>query len=138
MPVRLVIGDEPSILRALRRGRRNVVVLDVGELQSLLEQAAHQLRDQPGPAPLAQPASSSFDWDRYVAERLAAGSENLYAETVERAERELLLRVLRHTRGNQVQAARILGITRGSVRTKIRTLGISIACSVCAQDEQGG
>ena len=41
-------------------------------------------------------------------------------------ERSLLTRVLRHTGGNQVQAAKLLGITRGSLRTKIRTLGIQI------------
>ena len=35
-------------------------------------------------------------------------------------EREVLVRVLRHTDGNQLQAARILGITRGSLRNKIR------------------
>ncbi len=41
-------------------------------------------------------------------------------------EREVLVRVLQHTDGNQLQAARILGITRGSLRNKIRALGISI------------
>jgi two-component system nitrogen regulation response regulator GlnG len=51
-------------------------------------------------------------------------------------EREVLVRVLRHTGGNQLQAARILGITRGSLRTKIRTLGITIARSVWSDDDQ--
>ena len=52
-------------------------------------------------------------------------------------EREVLVRVLQHTAGNQLQAARILGITRGSLRNKIRTLGISIARSVWSDDDQG-
>ena len=38
--------------------------------------------------------------------------------------------------GNQVQAARLLGITRGSLRNKIRTLGISIARLVWSDDGQ--
>ena len=38
----------------------------------------------------------------------------------------LLPRVLRHTGGNQLRAAKILGITRGSLRTKLRELGIRI------------
>jgi two-component system nitrogen regulation response regulator GlnG len=50
-------------------------------------------------------------------------------------ERVLLARILQHTGGNQVQAARILGITRGSLRTKIRDLGITIARTVAAGDE---
>ena len=41
-------------------------------------------------------------------------------------ERQLITRVLRHTGGNQVQAAKILGIDRGSLRSKIRSLGISL------------
>jgi two-component system nitrogen regulation response regulator GlnG len=128
---------------------------NVRELQSVLKQAILQMRGQvllPEALPRhlhqpttpafgaldasgAGPRSLMFDWDSYVAERLAAGTENLHAETVELMERELLLRVLRHTQGNQVKAARILGITRGSVRTKIKALGISIERSVSAEDD---
>ncbi|HSQ54546.1 MAG TPA: helix-turn-helix domain-containing protein, partial [Gemmata sp.] len=43
---------------------------------------------------------------------------------------------LRHTGGNQLQAARILGITRGSLRTKIRALGIKIDRSIWSEDDQ--
>ena len=52
-------------------------------------------------------------------------------------EREVLVRVLKHTDGNQLQAAKILGITRGNLRNKIRTLGISIARAVWSDDDQG-
>jgi two-component system response regulator AtoC len=41
-------------------------------------------------------------------------------------ETELLTLVLQHAGGNQSEASRILGITRGSLRNKIRTHGISI------------
>ena len=50
--------------------------------------------------------------------RLREESQDLYAELLAQMERFLLTRVLMHTAGNQVQAARILGITRGSLRTK--------------------
>jgi len=50
-------------------------------------------------------------------------------------ERLLLTRVLRHTGGNQLQAAKLLGITRGSLRTKLRELGITIARSVASSPE---
>ena len=79
-----------------------------------------------------------FDWDQFVGGRVAANSENLYAEALERMEREVLMRVLKHTDGNQLRAARILGITRGSLRTKTRTLGITIGRSVWSDDDQGG
>nr|WP_315854010.1 sigma-54 dependent transcriptional regulator [Gemmata massiliana] len=88
-------------------------------------------------APPMNGASGAFDWDQFVGGRIAASSENLYAESLERMEREVLVRVLKHTDGNQLQAARILGITRGSLRNKIRTLGISIARSVWSDDDHG-
>jgi DNA-binding NtrC family response regulator len=84
--------------------------------------------------PGEMPVAAAFDWDEFVGGRIAASTENLYAESLERMEREVLVRVLRHTAGNQLQAARILGITRGSLRNKIRTLGISIARSVWSDD----
>ncbi|MEX0704180.1 MAG: sigma-54 dependent transcriptional regulator [Planctomycetales bacterium] len=62
----------------------------------------------------------------FVQRRLQAGTENLYAESLELMERCLLSRVLQTTSGNQSHAAKILGITRGSLRNKIRSLGISI------------
>jgi two-component system response regulator AtoC len=128
---------------------------NVRELQSVLKQALLQMRgaallaeDLPAavtggaglppefaPAPPAA-AGEAFDWDRFVAVRIAAGSEDLYAEALERMEREVLLRVLRHTGGNQLQAAKLLGITRGSLRTKIRALGITINRGVWSDDDQ--
>jgi two-component system nitrogen regulation response regulator GlnG len=51
-------------------------------------------------------------------------------------ERQVLTQVLRHTAGNQLQAAQLLGITRNSLRHKLRALGITIERAVCAADDQ--
>jgi two-component system nitrogen regulation response regulator GlnG len=123
---------------------------NVRELQSVLKQSLLQMSGsvllpdflpqqvrKPAPAAQAGEPSGAFNWDDFVGGLIAAGSENLYAEGLERMEREVILRVLKHTGGNQLQAARILGITRGSLRNKIRTLGISIARSVWTDDEPG-
>ena len=121
---------------------------NIRELQSVLKQAL--LRAQ-GPVLVAdflpasvrgveEPASAAaapFDWEGFLDDRLRVGSQDLYAESLAVMERSLLTRVLRHTGGNQVQAAKLLGITRGSLRTKIRTLGISISRSVWSDDDQG-
>lgn len=74
--------------------------------------------------------TGTFDWDEFVGERIGGNTKNLYAESLERMEREVIVRVLRYTGGNQVQTARILGISRGSLRYKIRSLGINITRSV--------
>ncbi|HZT81100.1 MAG TPA: sigma-54 dependent transcriptional regulator [Gemmataceae bacterium] len=115
---------------------------NVRELQSVLKQA---LLNATGPvlapdflpaaltrpgAPAADRAEEEQPFRQFIEERLGAGTEDLYAEALRRMERMVLTRVLQHTGGNQVQAARILGITRGSLRNKIRELGISIARTV--------
>jgi two-component system nitrogen regulation response regulator GlnG len=70
--------------------------------------------------------SADTDLRRFVDERLDADSTNLYAETLEFMERYVVTHVLRLCDGNQSKAARILGITRGCLRNKVRTLGVSI------------
>ena len=67
-----------------------------------------------------------------VRRQLREGGGDLYAQTLEEMERYLVTTVLRHTAGNQSQAAKVLGITRGSLRTKIRSLGIEIDQTVHA------
>jgi two-component system nitrogen regulation response regulator GlnG len=122
---------------------------NVRELQSVLKQALLQatgrvlvpdflpeaVRAEPGACEPPPSPGAAPEWDRFVADRLRAGSQGLYAEGLALMERQLLTSVLRHTHGNQLQAAKILGITRGSLRTKIRALGIKIERAVWSDDE---
>lgn len=62
--------------------------------------------------------------ERFVAERIEAGTDNLYAEAISIAERQLLRQALTHTTGNQLKAATILGISRVTLRSKLKSLGI--------------
>jgi two-component system nitrogen regulation response regulator GlnG len=121
----------------------------VRELQSLLKQA---LLHATGPVLLPDFLPAAFrtpkdvqppaphapfpNWEHLLTDCLHAGSTDLYAEALTVMERQLLTRVLRHTGGNQLQAAQILGITRNSLRHKLRALGITIARAVCAGDDQ--
>ena len=113
---------------------------NVRELQSVLKQALLHARGSvllpeflppltgSGTAPRAADNDRPpvADLAAFVEKRLAAGSQALHAEALEFLERYLLRRVLNETEGNQSHAARILGITRGSLRNKLQTLGISI------------
>ena len=69
---------------------------------------------------------SAVDLAEFLDERIASGSENVYQESLQFMERYLLTRVLRETQGNQSKAALRLGITRGSLRNKMRELGIQV------------
>lgn len=81
---------------------------------------------KPAGARSRAPQSFGDVWDCFVDERLRAGSSDIYKEGVDITEREVISRVLRHTNGNQVQATKLLGITRSTLRSKITQLGISI------------
>lgn len=65
------------------------------------------------------------DWSSFTDLRVESGSDTLYADAVAEVERKLFTRVLHHTRGNQAQASRFLGITRASLRKKLRQHGMS-------------
>ena len=52
--------------------------------------------------------------------------KELYRFILESVEKPLIERVLEKTNGNQIQAAKILGINRNTLRTKIKKLNIPI------------
>jgi len=112
---------------------------NVRELQSLLKQAMLQTQ---GTVLLASslsfpnsggqstgghdPTRTTLDWDSFINDRAEAGSRELYAECLAIMERQLLTRVLSRTGGNQLRAAELLGITRGTLRNKLRALGLAV------------
>jgi two-component system nitrogen regulation response regulator GlnG len=124
---------------------------NVRELQSVLKQALlqttglvlladflpHEVRNssQPFSADSAVQYARPAGIEDFVEDRLRTGNNTLYAESVAFMERILFARVLRHTQGNQSRAAKILGITRGSLRSKIRLLGITINQAVNVEEE---
>ncbi len=79
------------------------------------------------------PGTSVTDWERFVEERLQHGTERLYDEALALMERQVITRALRHAGGNQVQASKILGITRTTLRAKMRQIGLSLEKTVHEQ-----
>jgi two-component system nitrogen regulation response regulator GlnG len=73
--------------------------------------------------PLATPAPASLE--ELVDSLLASREGNLLRRAVETLERLLLDRVLRETQGNQTQASERLGISRNTLRQKMRGLGFA-------------
>ena len=118
---------------------------NVRELETVIHQALLQtngtvilpeflpegIRDYNSALPLAEPSDDpSCDLQQWVDHCLQNRSSEIYSEIMEMTERYLLTRVLRATDGNQSQAAKLLGITRGSLRSKIRALGINLRAAV--------
>jgi DNA-binding NtrC family response regulator len=63
--------------------------------------------------------------EEFIRQRLADGSEDLVEETRREVDRFILPLVMENTRGNQVHAAKALGIARQTLRRRLRELHIT-------------
>src|SRR5215468_8293838 len=124
---------------------------NIRELQGVLKQAILQatgtvlipaflpesVRTPPAPAAGQVPGTEAgFSFEAFIIRRLQEGSTALSAEAHQLLDRLLLRLALRHTRGNQVQAARVLGISRQTLRAKSREFGLSITGSAEGPEDQ--
>lgn len=128
---------------------------NVRELQSLIKRALLQatspiittsslpdyLRDKRSRAekestPTAESKSIGLDFGRLTQDRLHAGSNDIHRELVSMAERKILTEVLQFTEGNLTQAAKRLGITRTTLRTKLEALELTVEYAVTLDEKQ--
>ncbi len=121
----------PGNVRELQSVIRKAMLMSTGPVivpESLSKELfANEFSNDLGAnAPLFESSDESFNLERFIAQRLQTDSPNLYAECLAEMERYLIRQVLQNHSGNQSRAAEQLGITRGSLRNKIRALGISI------------
>src|SRR4051794_5190221 len=117
------------------------------ELQSVLKQAllrAHgpvlvpAFLPEFAPGKAVEPATlcgAPSRLEALIEQRLHDGSHDLYAEAHRELDRFLLSLLLRSTGGNQLQAARILGIARRTLRLRLRELSLSVTKSVAADED---
>lgn len=81
------------------------------------------------------PELAECDVGRFIEERPASGTDDLYAEVLEFVERKLFTCVLEAANGNPSKAAAILGITRGKVRDRILSFNITLGTNVTIKPE---
>jgi two-component system nitrogen regulation response regulator GlnG len=119
---RLVAFDWPGNVRQLQsmvkyafiQAPGDVIALDCLPLNLLPESAAEQ-PPPPGVTDLAYLTTSL----------LRAGEGDIYRRVCGEMDRVVLETVLRHVNGNQVRAAELLGISRTTLRTKLRAMGMT-------------
>jgi two-component system nitrogen regulation response regulator GlnG len=115
---------------------------NVRELQSVLKQAMLGTRAtvlgpealpelQPGPTIQSEhTGETSLNFEMFIQQRLQADSVDLHAEAHLQFDRLLLADVLKFTQGNQLQAARVLGIARQTLRNRLRELGLAVTWGI--------
>ncbi len=122
---------------------------NIRELQSVLRQALlrasgtvllpaflPELAGVPVPARHTVVSEQSFDLERFIRQRLSPSSTDLAAETHREVDRLLMTLALEYTHGNHREASRLLGISRQTMRMRLRALGLHVAHSVEADDEE--
>ena len=110
----------PGNVRELENAIRRALVLGTGEV---LTPHDFEFLEQP-----ATPAQGGFGQQlrAEIEKAIEAGGDDIYRHLLERVERPLIEAALLRTDGNQIRAARVLGINRNTLRKKIADLGISV------------
>jgi two-component system nitrogen regulation response regulator GlnG len=123
---------------------------NIRELQSVLRQALLRasgtvllpafLPDLAGVSELTRnivaASEQSFDLERFIRQRLLPTTNDLSAETHREVDRLLMTLALEYTRGNHREASKLLGISRQTMRMRLRAMGLHVAHSVESDDEE--
>ena len=85
--------------------------------------------------PVVQP-SGGLEMTQFIKELLSRGQPGVYDRVHTAVDQILLDEVLRFVRGNQVEAAELLGVSRNTLRARLRTLGISIEKQITSETDR--
>jgi two-component system nitrogen regulation response regulator GlnG len=85
-----------------------------------------QIRQHPEVTGEHRPETGRLDLTALIDDLLERGENNVYAQVMRVVERTLLMRALQETHGHLGQASDRLGLSRSTLRYKLRDLGLSI------------
>jgi DNA-binding NtrC family response regulator len=130
----------PGNVRELQAVLRQALLQTTGPLilPEFLPDDVRYYEDKAQTVARAQTGMPTSNLQTFVDDQLQKRSHDLYAETIAMVDRYVLARVLKYTRGNQSQAAKLLGITRGSLRNKLRSLHIAVDAIVTVDEDGEG
>lgn len=93
------------------------------------------LRVNGAPARATTEERMTLDVGQYCRRLLTANQSDIYHAVLLAVDRVVLGEVLRHTKGNQVEAARLLGVSRNTLRAKLRSLGMTLEKQLASDQE---
>jgi two-component system nitrogen regulation response regulator GlnG len=89
-------------------------------------------------SPASTTSGHGFDVEDLVVAMLRGGQDEIYRKVQFAVDRVVLQQVLRHVHGNQVEASRVLGISRTTLRAKLQALGMSVEKQLLPESAQSG
>jgi nitrogen regulation protein NR(I) len=126
----------PGNVRELQSAIKYAYVQSPGEV-ILSDCLPAQIRGDAQSARLAPEEGGQLEVAEYVADLLRAGESDIYQKVSGAVDRVVMETVLRHVKGNQVHASEVLGISRTTLRTKLRALGLAIEKQIQSDSNHG-
>jgi len=122
--------DWPGNVRELQSVLKYAIIRSAGEVLTL-DCMPENLRAAPSaPPPASPPDPVTLDAGQLTSNLLRAGETDIYRRICLVIDRVVIETVLRHAKGNQVQASELLGISRTTLRTKMRALRMTVEKSL--------
>jgi DNA-binding NtrC family response regulator len=131
--------DWPGNVRELQAAIKRAMVHATGGV--LTPDCLPKGLDAATPTIKSQPASDeaeTLEIAGLVRSLLQEGESDLYLKVFSAVDRVVLKEVLRHVRGNQVQASEVLGISRNTLRTKLRAARLAVEKQLAPESDQPG
>jgi two-component system nitrogen regulation response regulator GlnG len=135
--------DWPGNVRELQSAIKYALVHAAGEVLTP-DCLPEKLRNGTAPCATAvsavapAPEAGVLDIAGLVGGMLQAGDPDVYRKVSLAVDRVVLETVLGHVKGNQVQASELLGISRTTLRAKLRALDLAVGKQLLTESDQPG
>ncbi len=116
----------PGNVRELQSAIKHSYVQSSGEVITLDCLPTHLRDELPAYSSGIDAESRNLKVVEMIGELMRRGESDVYAKVSAAVDRLVLETVLRHVKGNQVHAAEVLGMSRTTLRAKMRSLGLAI------------
>jgi nitrogen regulation protein NR(I) len=133
----LAAHDWPGNVRELHSAVRHALIHTAGDLLTP-DCLPEHLRPTAAVAPGARSDGDVLNVVRLVRRLLDAGEPDVYRKVCQEVDRVVLGEVLRHVKGSQLKASELLGLSRNTLRARLRALGLGIEKQLFPAADQGG
>jgi two-component system nitrogen regulation response regulator GlnG len=135
----LKVYSWPGNVRELQSAIRYSIVQSVGDVVTAESMPESVRLGSARPAQRSSKAGGgALDVANLAQAMIEAGEEDVYRRVCLEVDRIIMDVVLRHTRGNQLQASEVLGISRTTLRAKMRALGLGIEKHLLSESGHDG